>query len=96
MDARQQKIKCHDDGGAGGTRFTEYGQQQTSTAFDHARALTVDLMDQVLWSSTTTRSQTRRNRRIHPSTYGGVGGRGREAPPTRLEDFSPPAASPDM
>ena len=25
-----------------------------------------------------------RNRRIHPSTYGGVGGRGRETPPTRL------------
>ena len=26
-----------------------------------------------------------RNRRIHPSTYGGVGGRGRETPPTRLK-----------
>jgi RNA-directed DNA polymerase len=26
-----------------------------------------------------------RNRRIHPSTYGGVGGRGREAPPTRFQ-----------
>ena len=31
-----------------------------------------------------TRSDIKRNRRIHPGTYGGVGGRGREAPPTRF------------
>ncbi len=31
-----------------------------------------------------TRYAIRRNRRIHPSMYGGVGGRGREAPPTRF------------
>ncbi len=30
-----------------------------------------------------TRYDIKRNRRIHPSTYGGVGGRGREAPRTR-------------
>jgi len=36
------------------------------------------------WSSNMTRYAIRRNRRIHPSMYGGVGGRGREAPPTRF------------
>ena len=48
MDAEQQKgDKHHDDGRAGGTRLTSYGRQQTFTAFDQQRALTVNLMEQV-------------------------------------------------
>jgi RNA-directed DNA polymerase len=48
MDAERQKSdKHHGDAGAGGTRSAEHGRQQTSTAFDQARALTVNLMEQV-------------------------------------------------
>ena len=48
MDAEQQKGDQHHGGdGAGGTRFTEHGWQQTSTVFDQTRALTVNLMAQV-------------------------------------------------
>ena len=48
MSAEQQKRdEHHGDDGAGGTRFTEHGRQQTLTAFGQTRALTVHLMEQV-------------------------------------------------
>jgi hypothetical protein len=48
MDAAQQKgDRRHGDGGAGGTRFTEHGRQQASTAFSPPRALAVNWMEQV-------------------------------------------------
>jgi RNA-directed DNA polymerase len=48
MDVRQQKgDQHHGDGGAGGTRSTEHGRQQASTAFFPQRALTVNWMEQV-------------------------------------------------
>ena len=44
MDAEQQRSDKHHGGdGAGGTRLTEHGRQQTSTAFGQIRALTVNL-----------------------------------------------------
>jgi RNA-directed DNA polymerase len=48
MNAEQQESQQHHgDGEAGGTRLTAHGQQQTFTAFDQQRALTVNLMEQV-------------------------------------------------
>jgi RNA-directed DNA polymerase len=48
MDAEQQKgDKHHGDEGTGRTRLPEHGRQQAFTAFDHQRALTVSLMEQV-------------------------------------------------
>jgi RNA-directed DNA polymerase len=48
MSAEQQKgDQHHGDDGTGGTRFTEHGRQQTLTAFEQQRALTVNLMEQV-------------------------------------------------
>jgi hypothetical protein len=48
MDAGQQKgEEHHGDSGAGRSRPGEHGSQQTSTAFTHPRALTVNLMEQV-------------------------------------------------
>jgi hypothetical protein len=45
MDAEQQKgEQHHGDGGAGGTRSTEHGPQQTSTAFFPQRALAVNFV----------------------------------------------------
>lgn len=48
MSAEQQKgDQHHGEEGTGGTCLTEHGRQQTLTAFDQQRALTVDLMEQV-------------------------------------------------
>jgi RNA-directed DNA polymerase len=48
MDVEQQKgNQHHGGGGAGGTRSTEHGPQQASTAFFPQRALAVNLMEQV-------------------------------------------------
>jgi RNA-directed DNA polymerase len=48
MDVQQQKGPPHHGGEeAGGTRVAPHGQQQTFTAFDQSRALTVHLMEQV-------------------------------------------------
>ena len=48
MDVEQQKgDQPHGDGGSGGTGLPSHGRQQTSTAFDSQRALTVHLMEQV-------------------------------------------------
>ena len=48
MNAEQQKgDEHHGDSETGGTRFTAHGPQQTFTAFDQQRALTVNLMEQV-------------------------------------------------
>jgi hypothetical protein len=45
------------------------------------------LRDSSHLSPNMTRYTIKRNRRIHPSTYGGVGGRGPGAPPTRSPRF---------
>jgi RNA-directed DNA polymerase len=48
MNAEQQKIQPHDgDGETGGTHLPPQDRQQTFTAFDSQRALTVNLMEQV-------------------------------------------------
>jgi RNA-directed DNA polymerase len=48
MSAEQQKgDQHHGDAGADGTRSTEHGWQQAFAVFDHQRALTVSLMEQV-------------------------------------------------
>lgn len=48
MNAQQQKGPSHHGGEeTGGTRIAPHGQQQTFTAFDQQRALTVHLMEQV-------------------------------------------------
>jgi RNA-directed DNA polymerase len=48
MSAEQQKgDQHHGDAGADGTRSTEHGRQQAFAVFDHQRALTVSLMEQV-------------------------------------------------
>ena len=49
MNAEQQESQQqhHGDGGAGGTQTTAHGSQQTFTAFEQQRALTVNLMEQV-------------------------------------------------
>ena len=48
MSAEQQKgEQHHGDAGADGTHLPEHGRQQAFAAFDHQRALTVSLMEQV-------------------------------------------------
>src|ERR1700722_15221263 len=48
MNAEQQNNQPHDGGGeTGGTHLTTQDRQQTFTAFDSQRALTVNLMEQV-------------------------------------------------
>lgn len=48
MDAEQQKgLQHHGDEGTGRTHPPAHGRQQTFTAFDQQRALTVNLMEQV-------------------------------------------------
>jgi RNA-directed DNA polymerase len=48
MNAEQQKgIQHHGDGDTDATRIPAHGRQQTFTAFDQQRALTVNLMEQV-------------------------------------------------
>jgi RNA-directed DNA polymerase len=47
MNVEQPKSNEHQGEDAGGTRFPSHGSQQSFTAFDSQRALTVNLMEQV-------------------------------------------------
>jgi RNA-directed DNA polymerase len=60
MNAEQQNNQLHDGGGEmGGTHSTAQDRQQTFTAFDQQRALTVNLMEQVCDAGNLVRAYRR-------------------------------------